>query len=190
MVVLKGESSLLTSQGIRKPSFYAYKLLSMTKGDIISWGKHHCVIRTRPPQNAPCSYLVICSNINNDLYNSCLRDTSAYQVRQQLNDFKDELFLSLSLRVDPGIYSVIRYSSSPSKGVFSYLSSMDFPAGYVLPDKFGELFHTGPNMDLYIEDVLTFLNLNFTIQGAGIQFVIIHPKAKPSEAFPKKGDTP
>lgn len=172
--VIKGSPAALTSCGIKKPVFYAYQALSLVKGDIICWGKQYCVIRTN---HTPCpSYVMIVYNFNDDLYGLCAHESTVHQVRNTLNDFKDEIDFNISLNLDPGIYSVMKYTFTKNRNVFSYMSALDFTDE---PDALGSmpsLIFTEPDLDMYIDDVRTTFHTNFTLKGAGIQLAVIQPK--------------
>ena len=45
--IIKGYPAVLTSEGIKKPVYYAYEALSAISGEIIYWGKQYCVIRSQ-----------------------------------------------------------------------------------------------------------------------------------------------
>lgn len=171
--VLKGFPSALTSSGIRKPAFYAYQVLSMVKGDIICWGKQYCVVRT----DDPCpSYVIIVFNFNDAIYSLCAHESTVHQVRNTLNEFKDEINYNVTLNLDPGIYSVTKYTYPKDRNVFSYMAAMDFTdEPYALGSAPSTVF-TEPDLDIYLDDVRTNFNINFTLKGAEIQLAVIKQK--------------
>lgn len=172
--VIKGFPSTLTSNGIKKPAFYAYQMLSIMKGDLICWGKQYCVTRTTHEKSP--TYIMMVSNFNDSVFNLCTHESTVHQVRNTLNDFKDEINYNVCLNLDPGIYSVMKYDFSKDRNVFSYLSSLDFTEDANALGAVPSLISTEPSLEVYKEDVRTNFNINFTLRGTEIQLAIIRPK--------------
>lgn len=173
--ILKGSTSALTSCSVKKPVFYAYQVLSMVKGDIICWGKQYCVVKTDNPHP---SYVMIVSNFNDDIYSLCAHESTVHQVRNTLNDFKDEINYNVSLNLDPGIYSVMKYTFTKDRNIFAYMSALDFTDEPGALGSVPSLISTEPDLEIYMDDVRTTFNINFSLKGAGIQLAIIRPKGK------------
>ena len=172
--IIKGYPAAITSEGIKKPAFYAFQALSNISGEIIYWGKQYCVIRSYR-SGAPY-FIVICYNFNEQIYNLCLKESTAQNVKDVINDFKDEIDISMNMSIDQGMYNIIKYSLTKSHGIFAYLSTLNFPSELDILHKLPSAFSTQPDLDVYTEDVRATFNINFSIKGAGIQLAIISPK--------------
>ncbi len=172
--ILKGFPALLTSSGIRKPVFYAYSILSSISGEVIYWGKQYCVIRAY--HLGEPFFVIVCYNFNEQIYNLCVKDATEQNVKNIINDFKDEIDLSMNLTVSQGMYNVMKYSMPKNRGIFSYLAIMNFPADPHVIQSMPSAISTQPDLDIYVEDVRTTFNINFNIKGAGIQMAVISPK--------------
>ena len=172
--IIKGYPAAITSSGIKKPAFYAYMALSSISGEIIYWGKQYTVIRSfdrgRP------FYVVICYNFNEQIYNLCLKESTAQHVKDVINDFKDEIDISMNMSIDQGMYSIMKYSLTRNKGLFPCLSTLNFPSELGSLKTFPTLVATEPELEVYTEDVRATFNINFSIKGAGIQLALILPK--------------
>ncbi len=172
--IIKGFPALLTSAGIRKPVFYAYSILSSISGEVIYWGKQYCVIRAY--HLGEPFFVIVCYNFNEQIYNLCVKDATEQNVKNIINDFKDEIDLSMNLTVSQGMYNVMKYSMPKNRGIFSYLAIMNFPADPHVIQGMPSAISTQPDLDIYVEDVRTTFNINFNIKGAGIQMAVISPK--------------
>lgn len=172
--LLKGFPALITSNGIRKPAFYAFMALSLITGDIIYWGKQYCVIRTF--RKGKYSFVIVAYNFNNNVYKSCVGTTTIQNLKNVLNEFKDEVDVSFNLTIEQGMYTVTKYSMPKTLGIFSYLATLDFPdkTGHLLD--FPEAVSTQPAQEMYVEDVRATFNLNFSLKGAGIQLAVVSKK--------------
>lgn len=169
--LLKGSPSCLTSGLIRKPSFYAYQQLSSVKGDLISWSKYHSAVKiTRQEGN---TYVLTAFNYNDEMENLCQRNATIHETNEIISAFVDELSLEFSLCLPPGKYTVIRFSLTNENSVFNYMAQLGFPEKSPLPDQWNQLLCTQPYTYTHIEQVETSLNLNFTLQGAGVQIAVI-----------------
>lgn len=179
--LLTGLPSLLTSNGIKKPSYWAYQILSSIKGNLIDWGKQYCIIASSDEKNP--WYMVIAMNYNDDIVDMYTHETTIHQVKGVLDDFKDELDLNVSMNLSPGMYTVIKYSMLKNHNIFAYLSSFDFGSESVFMNNAPYIIHTEPEIEIYVDDVRTSFNINFTITGAGLQIAILKPR-EDSEDFP------
>lgn len=174
--ILKGQPSLLTSCGIKKSSFYVYQALSRLRGDVISRGRHFLIIRLRDtPEEA---FAAVVYNYNDSIQSLCTEVSSVHHARTVLNDFKDEIDLSLSLNLAPGNYSVMKYSMDRSTDVFAYLTSLNFEENPGFDDLLKNMIPTAPQLVIYQEDVRTNFQMNFSIKGAGVELAIIRPISK------------
>lgn len=172
--IIKGTPAVLTSGGIKKSAFYAYQTLSRVKGDIICWGKQYCVVKVAHACDP--SYVIIVYNFNDEIYSLCAHESTVHQVRNTLNDFKDEIDFNISLNLDPGMYAVMKYTFSKNRNIFAYMSALDFTDD---PSALGadpSMVSTEPDLDIYMDDVRTSFNINFTLKGAGIQLAVIQSK--------------
>lgn len=172
--IIKGYPAVLTSEGIKKPVYYAYEALSAISGEIIYWGKQYCVIRSYH-MNSPF-FVIICCNFNEQIYNLCIGESTMQNVKDVINDFKDEIDISMNMSIDQGMYNIMKYSLTKGKGIFSYMSTMDFPESVHELQELPSIVSTQPDLDMYVEDVRATFNINFAIKGAGIQLAVISPK--------------
>ncbi|MGN0733414.1 MAG: helix-turn-helix domain-containing protein, partial [Emergencia sp.] len=179
--LLAGLPSVLTSNGIRKPSYFAHQILSGIKGQLICWGKQYSVIASGTDENP--FYVVLAINFNDEISDMCSRTTTIHQAKNILDDFKDELDLNVSINLPAGMYSVMKCSMLKNHNIFAYLSSLDF--GNEEDFMSGSPFQipTEPELDIYVEDVLTSFNINFAIRGAGLQIAVIRPKVDSGDVF-------
>lgn len=178
--VLQGQSALVTAGGICKPSFYFYQAVSRTRGSIISQSNQHCVIRES--RNGRISLKLFACNAGEQLLDLCQKGTAAEQLKNAINDFKDEINVGMSIRLLPGMYSVVKYSLDREENIFGYMANMDFPSGPgAVPLPCPELFSAAPALEMYPDDVRTVLNITFPIKGVGIQMAVIRPMAPPQK---------
>ncbi len=169
--ILKGSPALLTSCGIKKTSFYVYQALSHLRGDVLCRGKGYCVIRLRNAE--PETFAAIVYNYNDSIQSLCKESSTLHRVRTVLNEFKDEIDLSLSINLPPGNYGVMKYSMDRSVDLFTYLASLNFEENIDLEDLLRNMIPTAPQLDIYQEDVRTSFHINFSIKGVGVQLALI-----------------
>ena len=141
---------------------------------MIVQGNQYCVVRNVRGE-APV-YVVFAYNYNDAVHDVCRRATEPSEVRNAINNFRDELNLSVSFNLKPGTYSVLKYSMNRENNIFAYMSALDFRDAVL--ERFyapGNLLSGWPVLETYIEDVRTVLNVNFSIKGPGIQMAVIQP---------------
>ena len=172
--IIKGFPALLTSYGIRKPIYYAYSALSFIAGEVIYWGQQYCVIRSF--YKSKPYFVIICYNFNEQIYDLCVSDSTDQNVKNVINDFKDEMDISFNMSIDQGMYNIFKYSMPKERGIFSYMASMNFPSDAYAIEQAPSTVVTEPDLDIYVEDVRATFNINFSIKGAGIQLAVMTPK--------------
>ena len=74
------------------------------------------------------------------------------------------------------MYSVMKYSLTKSRNIFSYLSSFDFDDDPCFQNSQMSLIPTEPELEVYVEDVRTSFNINFSMKGAELQYAVIRLK--------------
>lgn len=172
--ILSGQPALLTAGGVRKPAYFACQLLSILRGKLLLWGKQYCAVEAE--LDGDTAYVIIVSNFNEDIYDMCTKETTAHQAQSILNEFKDEIDFNVSLNLHPGMYSVMKYSLTKSRNIFSYLSSFDFDDDPCFQNSQMSLIPTEPELEVYVEDVRTSFNINFSMKGAELQYAVIRLK--------------
>lgn len=178
--ILRGYPAMLTSSGIRKPSYYAYLLLSRLTGQIIARGKYYCVIRAT---GASGRYFIVTYHYNDDIYNMCKNSTSIYQAKNIFDSFNDEIDALFKISLPAGVYSIMKYRFTQTNNIFSYYSSMNFSDDVNLWKDFKDIIPTGPLLDVYQEEIKDTLHLSFSMRGAGVQLAAVSP------VFPAETDS-
>ena len=169
--ILQGHPALLTSGGIKKPSFFVYSALSRIKGDMIARGSQCGVIRIlREGRPAFAVYAYNCSEALKDI---CQKEMDRTDVKRMIDDFRDEMDLGISINLRPGTYSVIKYSLTQENNIFARMASLNFHSDAVSPHIRTGMIADYPLLETYIEEVRTALNVNFSLKGPGIQLAII-----------------
>ena len=177
--MLKGMPSLITSKGIKKPSYFAYTALSRIKGDVISMGNYHAVIKHNSSNNSETgkkkaiSFTILVCNYNEALNSICTKDADPQEVKNSVNGFLDELNLNMSLIIPTGLYHLVKYNLTKENNLFAHLSALDFKDEGLFPFTDTNVFSGWPVPETYIEDVRTLLNINFYLKGANIQMATI-----------------
>ncbi len=179
-MILGGQPALLTANGTCKPGYFACQLLSFLKGNLLCWGKQYCVIKTHSDSNT--AYVIIVSNFNEEIYEMCTKETTAHQAKTILNEFKDEIDFNVSLNLTPGMYSVMKYSLTKNRNIFAYLSAFDFNDDVGFHSAQTVSIPTEPELELYIEDVRTTFNMNFSMKGVELQYAVIRLKGDSKDA--------
>lgn len=171
--VLQGQNALVTANGICKPAFYLCQAMSHTKGSIISQGGQYCVVRDTQEGHTALK-LFVCHG-KDQLLSLCQPGSSPEQVKNAINDFKDEINVDVCIRLPPGQYAVTKYNMNKEENIFAYLAGMDFPRqACVFSGRFPEWWSGAPRLETYSDDVRTVLNIHFLIKGAGIQIATIY----------------
>ena len=170
--ILQGKSSALTAEGLKKPVYFAYAALSQIKGDVIIQGNQYVVIRC-VRNSTP--YFVI--NYNEAIADACGRETEPPEMRNIINNFRDELNLTVNLELDSGSYSVVRYSMTKENTLFSHLAALNFQEDALAGIRMSDLFSSWPVAETYIEEVRAVCRMSFLLKGAGIQAAVIYPQS-------------
>lgn len=171
--MLKGMPALITSEGIRKSSFYAYQALSLLEGDIISQGRNYCVIEKQ--HNNRFGYVIITYNYNDEIIDLCTKGKSPDYVKGVINSFTDRLEISFTMNIPSGTYEIVRYSMNEFGSLFNYIANDNHDGKTGVLRRYPDIAYAAPHMEILRENVKTSFNMEFDIGGAGIQIGIIEP---------------
>ncbi len=180
--VLSGLPAVLTSDGLKKPSYFAYQMLSRIKGELLAWGKQFCVIKDEDSSDNTPVYYILASNFNDEIYHMSTEETTPHQAKHMLNDFKDEIDFNANLNLPLGMYTVMKYALTRNHNIFSYLASFDFNDDTNFIKSIATLIPSAPELEIFQEDVRTSFHINFTIKGPGIQLAVIKQKGDSKDA--------
>lgn len=163
--LLKGSNAVLTSNGIKKSSYFAYQALSLIQGDVIDWGPQYCVIRTEGN-----SFVIIVNNCNDNIKEQFVHGDSPEEVSRAIYTYDERLEIDFDLNVLPGKYNIIRYSLSKKRNLFKNMLQKNRSKVF---DVIPEVVYETPYMSVSTEEVKTALKLHFSIQGTGIHLMIV-----------------
>ena len=180
--VLSGLPAVLTSDGLKKPSFFAYQMLSRIRGDLLCWGKQYCIIRDQSAAEDMPVFYILASNFSDEICRMCVEETTPHQAKDILNDFKDEIDFNASLNLPLGMYTVMKYALTRNHNIFSYLASFDFNDDTNFIKSISSMIPSSPELEIYQEDVRTSFHINFTIKGPGMQLAVIKRKGDSKDA--------
>lgn len=170
-VILKGTPACLTSGLIPKPSYYAYRILSSVKGQILSRGKHYSVIGNQGDNTCGCT--IIAFYFNDEIQRLCSWGAGLHETGDAICSFRDTLNLDFHLSLEPGRYMILKYSLSHENSIFHYMAQLGFPDQMYLEQEWVELLRTQPYSHVQAEDVDGELNITFSIRGAGLQAALV-----------------
>lgn len=167
--------ALLTAAGVKKNAYFIYQILSLLKGDILSQGKNYCVMRLKTERDV---FAALVYNFNDELLRTCGDGSTSHYVQNVLSAFKDEIYFEIRLNLPSAIYQVVKYTIVRERDIFFYAAALGFPKGLGILDEYPDMVPTEPNLDVFLEDVKTSMNLAFSIRGAGIQLALIEKRGE------------
>lgn len=111
---LYGGGGLISKDGIRKPSFYAYQFMNQL-GELLIYKDEHCMV-TRDQFH---SYTVICQNYKHLNYQYYMKSEDELDLRKQSSLFNDQESLQYDIRlnhVKKGTYRLKIHSVNAKQG--------------------------------------------------------------------------
>lgn len=189
--LFKGLPSLFYSVGVKKPLYFAYLFMSLAKGDIISRGPYHLVIRSietqtgKTKKKARHTYYLFVFNYDEQIDKLCMLSSSPYETSDLIRDYKDRLDININMKIPAGHYVLLRYSLTETNNLFNYLANMGFPERYA-PFKgrndlnpgdayldYIQLLNNNPLSNISTLDSKGTTSVNFSIEGAGLEFAVL-----------------
>ncbi len=169
--ILNGGPGCLTSCNIQKPSFHAYRLLRHISGKLLCCDKHYYVIKNN--LRSSDSYVIVILNYNDKMQSLTKNTISTHETNDIINNFMDELNVNFNIPVSSGMYSITKVLLSNANSIFTYMSQLGFPSAPDLSkDEIG-LLNTQPQTQINIECIKDNLHVSSTINGAGIEVILI-----------------
>ena len=161
----------MTAGGIKKPIWFALTALRSLRGEVIAQGSCCCVLRI-PTDRDPIYAVPVCS-LSDSLKSICHEELAPSEVKGLIESFRDEIHLDVTLRLEPGSYSVIRYSMTQENTLFAHMAALDFRSNAIPAGPGAGLMDDYPQQECSLEEVRTALNLSFTLKGPSLQLAII-----------------
>lgn len=183
-VILKGTPACLTSGLIPKPSYYAYRLLSSVKGQLLSRDKYYSVIGNQRDGAFDC--ILIAFYFNGEIQRLCSWDAGLHETGDAICSFRDTLNLDFHLSLEAGRYMILKYSLSHENSIFHYMAQLGFPDQVCLEQEWTNLLCTQPYSHVQTEDIEGELNITFSIRGAGLQVALVRRMAKKEQGENEK----
>ena len=168
--ILSGLPSLLSVSGSRKSSYYAYKLLSLMTGDLISSGKNHIVSRCFERQ---LKYVILTFNYNESIEQLCLSANTPYEVKNIIHDYKDELEVDITMNFPKGRYFIANYSFDEFNNYFHTVANMNFSDN--MPNTVVNAldYLSTPNTEVFYQMIDDSIVINNFFSGVGVQLNVL-----------------
>lgn len=168
--ILKGLPSLLTSNEIPKPSYYAYFILSLARGDLLSYGDHYAVIRLHQSLS---TYLILTYNYDDSILRLSQKKATPYEVLSTISSYHDELEISVNLSLPEGKYFISKYSFDYYNNIFNFMGKLNFPSAMPITNRTMFSYCTTPQTDVYSTDLTETPKLNSFFNGVGMQATLV-----------------
>ncbi|MBQ7703120.1 MAG: helix-turn-helix transcriptional regulator [Firmicutes bacterium] len=173
-IIFKGQPGTLTSDCVRKTLFYGYQFLSYMKGDLMSLGPNHAVMKLEGESTA---YMVLVMNYDEKAQRLMDTSSTVYQAYDAISGCMDELEATLNFPVEPGTYYSARYLINDASSIFGFMGKMGFPEiGQDVWDPFNRLMRTGPRSETGIITFSGTASLNFSLSGVGMEIMVLRIK--------------
>lgn len=169
-IFLSGQYALLTSAEIPKPSYYAFQILSMLNGELLSHSQYHTLIKvhTKFP-----SYLLLTMNFNESIEKLCTTTPTIYEVKSTIDSFIDELNISVKIDLQKGKYIVTKHTFDYYNNIFNFMSKLNFPSSLDLSITKILNYCTIPQTDIYSTDITDNILITSTLRGVGCQAIYV-----------------
>lgn len=169
-IFLSGQYTLLTSAEIPKPSYYAFQILSMLNGELLSHSQYHTLIKihTKFP-----SYLLLTMNFNESIEKLCTTTPTIYEVKSTIDSFIDELNISVKIELQKGKYIVTKHTFDYYNNIFNFMSKLNFPSSLDLSITKILNYCTIPQTDIYSTDITDNILITSTLRGVGCQAIYV-----------------
>lgn len=119
--MLKGERGIITSTGIKKPSFYAHKMIADLEGEVLASGENYIILKDFN------TYRILTFSIDSyfeEVYNSIQPPEELVSLIDSTN-IQNELILKIDNII--GEYSIKKYRVGKDNCIFSIYAKLGFP---------------------------------------------------------------
>jgi|GEM_PF-304601 len=173
LVEIKGKPGIMTAGLIRKPSYYAYKMLSDLRGGIISAGSNHIISAvSRSKEN--------CDGLRILLYNDDERvgrmvegQYPLAEVMEAVYKFRNSLEVVLKISGLAGAYKVKRYKYSRENSMLAFNAKLGFPGSLTTAEEQMCQWGSSPDVDFSVINVTDIFNLQSYLSGFSAELIML-----------------
>lgn len=119
--MMKGDKGIITSTGLKKPSFYAYKMIGDLEGEVLERGESHLILR-----NGDDFKILLYSSDSyfKEIYTSI---QPPEEIVSLIESTKIENEFIIKIKNLSGTYSIKKYRMTKDNCIFSFYAKLDFP---------------------------------------------------------------
>lgn len=173
-LMFKGQPGCLTSGCSRKTLFYGHQLLSLMKGDLLSLGPNHAVMKLSSDRP---TYMALVMNYDEKSERLMETSSTVYLAYDAISGCMDELEANLSFPVEPSTYYTVRYLINDASSVFGLMGKIGFPeAAHDVLNPFRRLMPSDHKSETGLFSFPGTANLNFDLHGVGVEVVVLRLK--------------
>ncbi|MCR5182641.1 MAG: AraC family transcriptional regulator [Clostridia bacterium] len=173
-MIFKGQNGSLTSGCVRKTLFFGYQFLSFMKGDLLSLGPNHAVMKLEGDRP---TYMALVMNYDDKTERLMETSSTVFQAYDAISGCIDELEANLSFPVVSGTYYSVRYLINDSSSAFGLMGKLGFPeVSNDVWTSFRHLLSGGHKSETGLYNFKDTANLSFNLRGVGMEIMMLRLK--------------
>lgn len=170
---IAGKNGLITSLGVKKSSFYAYKLLAKLKGEITHKGENYIISRSRENENTNIWVAAYNNNMEIKNFPKCDSANEAHNFELSYSSESEILFHFQSVK---GVYRITRYLLSGEHSIISALTRGSYihekkPTAFPPIDYMN--WFTAPKTDTTIVNAQDSMSIHVKLKGYSCELIRI-----------------
>lgn len=166
------QKSCFNYKWVEKPIYNILKFLSYLDNLSLYRFNRNIYISTNYTLSKPY-YFITMINYDKNWYNKISRHSSLYETSELVNNYRDEIYTNLKINLPKGDYLITKFIMSEVESLISYDEVIDVLKNTNNLYSPIDLANTLPNSTMEIKHINNYLDLNFLISGASVQFFSI-----------------
>jgi hypothetical protein len=173
LLEIKGKPGIMTAGLIRKPSYFAYKMLSDLQGDIISMGSNHIMTVMHKTKESCDGIRILAFNDDERVDAMVEGQYPLAEVMEAVYKFRNAMEIALKLSGLSGSYKIKRYKYSKDNSILAYNAKLGFPGNLSATEEQMCRWASSPEVDFSIVNVTDVLNLQSYLSGFSAEMIMI-----------------
>ncbi len=173
LIEIKGKPGIMTAGLIRKPSYYAYKMLSDLKGDIIAAGESHIISAAARTREHCDGLRILLYNDDERVARMVEGQYPLAEVMEAVYRFRNSREIILKISGLSGAYKVKRYKYSRDNSMLAFNAKLGFPGSLNSAEEQMCQWGSSPDVDFSIVNVADVFNLQSYLSGFSAELIML-----------------
>ncbi len=170
---IKGKPGILTAGLIKKPAYFAYKMLSDLGNEILLKGPNHVVSISEKRKEGDFGLRILLFHADERVKTMVEGQYPLSEVMEAVYQYKNALEIVLKITGISGTYKIRRYKYTKENSILYFNAKLGFPGNLTSSEEQMCRWGSSPQVDFSTVHVSESLNLQSYLSGFGAEMIML-----------------